>query len=102
MSTSRINAAKFAREGHKVHVIIATDGKDGTRVTKIPAGDLLGNLRKKESECACKKLGIQPPYFCLLTGLTPSMAFAHTSMDARCCSLHSKKVWPLSMPTSLE
>lgn len=55
--------AKFARQGHKVHVIIATDGKDGTRVTKVPAGDLLGNLRKKESECACKKLGIQPPIF---------------------------------------
>lgn len=55
--------ARFARQGHKVQVIIATDGKDGTRVTKVPAGDLLGGLRRKESECACKKLGIQPPIF---------------------------------------
>jgi hypothetical protein len=28
--------AKYARQGSKVYVIIATDGKYGTRVTKIP------------------------------------------------------------------
>ena len=55
--------AMHARLGHKVHVIIATDGKDGTRVTKIPAGDSLGNVRKQESICACKTLGIEPPIF---------------------------------------
>lgn len=54
---------KYARLGYKVQLIIATDGKDGTRVTKIPAGDSLGNLRKEESRCACKIMGVQPPIF---------------------------------------
>ena len=31
--------AKYSRQGHNVYIIITTDGKDGTRVTKIPAGD---------------------------------------------------------------
>ena len=30
---------KYARLGYKVQLIIATDGKYGTRVTKIPEGD---------------------------------------------------------------
>jgi N-acetylglucosamine malate deacetylase 2 len=54
---------KYARLGNKVFIIIATDGKDGTRVTKIPAGDSLGTLRKAESVCGCKTLGIEPPIF---------------------------------------
>ena len=54
---------KYVRLGYKVQLIIATDGKDGTRVTKIPAGDSLGNLRKDESRCACKIMGIPDPVF---------------------------------------
>ena len=54
---------KYARLGNKVFIIIATDGKDGTRVTKIPAGDSLGMLRRKESICGCKTLGLEPPIF---------------------------------------
>src|SRR5687767_15067955 len=54
---------KYARMGNRVFVIIATDGKDGTRVTNIPAGDSLGNLRKKETICACKTLGLESPIF---------------------------------------
>lgn len=54
---------KYARSGNKVFVIIATDGKDGTRVTKIPAGDSLGMLRRAESVCGCKALGTEPPIF---------------------------------------
>lgn len=54
---------KYARLGNKVFVIIATNGKDGTRVTKIPAGDSLGILRQKESICGCKTLGAEPPIF---------------------------------------
>ncbi len=54
---------KYVRLGYKVQLIIATDGKDGTRVTKIPAGDTLGNLRKEESRCACKIMGIPDPVF---------------------------------------
>jgi N-acetylglucosamine malate deacetylase 2 len=55
--------AKYARLGHQVYIIIATDGKDGTRVTSIPAGDSLGMLRQQESICACEKLGVNPPIF---------------------------------------
>lgn len=54
---------KYARMGNKVVVIIATDGKGGTRVTKIPEGDSLGAIRRKESACGCKALGIEPPVF---------------------------------------
>jgi len=54
---------KYARLGNKVIVMIATDGKDGTRITKIPCGDSLGNLRKSETKCACEKMGIEPPIF---------------------------------------
>jgi len=55
--------AKLARQGHKVQVVIATDGKDGTRVSSVPAGDALGALRRRESACACKQLGVEPPIF---------------------------------------
>jgi LmbE family N-acetylglucosaminyl deacetylase len=54
---------KHREMGYKVQLLIATDGKDGTRVTKIPAGDSLGNIRKEESRCACNILGIQEPIF---------------------------------------
>ena len=54
---------KYVGLGYNVQLIIATDGKDGTRVTKIPAGDSLGNLRKEESRCACKIMGIPDPVF---------------------------------------
>lgn len=55
--------AKYTRLGHDVYIIIATDGKDGTRVTEIPAGDSLGMLRQNETICACEKLGINPPIY---------------------------------------
>jgi pimeloyl-ACP methyl ester carboxylesterase/LmbE family N-acetylglucosaminyl deacetylase len=54
---------KYARLGHKVVVMIATNGKGGTRVTSIPEGDSLGKIRQQESICACKKMGIEPPVF---------------------------------------
>ena len=54
---------KYRKLGYKVQLIIATDGKDGTRVTKIPAGDSLGMLRKEETRCACKVIGVEPPIF---------------------------------------
>lgn len=55
--------AKYSRLGHNVYVIIATDGKDGTRVTNIPSGDSLGLIRQQESVCACEKLNINPPIY---------------------------------------
>ena len=54
---------KYVELGYNVELIIATDGKDGTRVTKIPAGDSLGTLRKEETRCACKIMGIAQPIF---------------------------------------
>jgi LmbE family N-acetylglucosaminyl deacetylase len=54
---------KYAKLGYKVQLIIATDGKYGTRVTKIPEGDSLGNLRKEETRCACEIMGIESPIF---------------------------------------
>lgn len=54
---------KYARLGNKVFVMIATDGKYGTRVTSIPEGDSLAVVRKRESTCACEKMGIEPPIF---------------------------------------
>lgn len=54
---------KYAELGYNVQLIIATDGKDGTRVTKIPAGDSLGALRKEETKCACKIMNIAEPIF---------------------------------------
>lgn len=54
---------KYGRLGNKVFIIVATDGKGGTRVTKIPEGDSLGVLRRTESICGCKTLGIEPPIF---------------------------------------
>ena len=54
---------KYAELGYNVQLIIATNGKDGTRVTKIPAGDSLGNIRKEETRCACKIMGISEPMF---------------------------------------
>ena len=55
--------AGLARRGHAVEVLIATDGKYGTRLPGVVAGDELGALRRKESECAAEKLGIPPPKF---------------------------------------
>ena len=55
--------AKYSRLGHNVYIIIATDGKDGTRVTKIPAGDSLGGIRQQETICACEKLKINAPIY---------------------------------------
>lgn len=52
---------KFAEE-HKVYVIIATDGKGGTRLTNI-GEDSLGKVRQAESICSFQKLGIEPPIF---------------------------------------
>ena len=52
---------KFAKE-NKVYVIIATDGKGGTRLTGIE-GDSLGKVRQAESICSFQKLGIEPPIF---------------------------------------
>jgi LmbE family N-acetylglucosaminyl deacetylase len=54
--------AKYAAEGVKVYLAIATDGRLGiTEHAKIPAGDSLATTRTQELICAAEKLGIEPP-----------------------------------------
>jgi LmbE family N-acetylglucosaminyl deacetylase len=54
--------AKYAREGVRVHLAIATDGRFGVRdFARIPAGDALAQARVLEARCAAEKLGIEPP-----------------------------------------
>ena len=56
--------ARYAREGHRVHLVVATDGRKGvTQHAGIPAGDSLVLIRKAETECAARELGIQAPIF---------------------------------------
>jgi LmbE family N-acetylglucosaminyl deacetylase len=54
--------AKYAAEGVKVYLAIATDGRLGvTEHAKIPAGDSLATVRAEELKCAAMQLGIEPP-----------------------------------------
>ncbi|MGH7475983.1 MAG: PIG-L deacetylase family protein [Longimicrobiales bacterium] len=59
--------ARYARAGHAVYLVIATDGGKGVREhAGIPAGDSLAHARAQEARCAAEELGIQAP---LLLGL---------------------------------
>jgi LmbE family N-acetylglucosaminyl deacetylase len=54
--------ARYAREGHDVYLVIATDGRKGVREhAGIPAGDSLAQVRAGEARCAARELGIHPP-----------------------------------------
>ncbi len=54
--------AKYAAEGVKVYLAIATDGRLGvTDHAKIPAGDSLASVRTQELICAATQLGIESP-----------------------------------------
>ncbi len=53
--------AKYAREGAKVQVVTATDGRYGTGQTDLKPGDELIALRKDELNCAASNLGIEEP-----------------------------------------
>jgi LmbE family N-acetylglucosaminyl deacetylase len=59
--------ARYAREGHDVYLLIATDGRKGVREhAGVPAGDSLAHVRAEEARCAAEELGIHPP---ILSGL---------------------------------
>lgn len=52
--------SKLAREGRETHLIIATDGSQGTRdYAHIPAGAALAAARTKEATCAANRLGVR-------------------------------------------
>jgi len=54
--------ARYAREGAKVYLAIATKGEKGTNEhAGIPAGEPLARVRREEIACACKQLGIETP-----------------------------------------
>jgi LmbE family N-acetylglucosaminyl deacetylase len=54
--------ARAAREGVKVYVVIATDGRRGvSRHAGIPAGDSLATVRAAEARCSASTLGARPP-----------------------------------------
>jgi LmbE family N-acetylglucosaminyl deacetylase len=54
--------ARYAREGVRVVLAIATDGQKGVRAhAGIAAGQALATARAAEARCACERLGIQSP-----------------------------------------
>ena len=54
--------ARYAREGVRVVLAIATDGQKGVRThAGIAAGEPLATARAAEARCACERLGIPPP-----------------------------------------
>ena len=54
--------ARYAREGVRVFLVIATDGRRGANAhARIPAGDSLAKVRAAEARCSARALGLQPP-----------------------------------------
>lgn len=53
--------ARYAREGARVHLVIATDGAQGGMHTSIPRGPELARVRSEEVRCAADALGTHPP-----------------------------------------
>ena len=54
--------ARAARDGAKVYMVIATDGRRGvSRHAGIPGGDSLATVRAGEARCSAAALGAQPP-----------------------------------------
>ena len=55
--------AKYAAEGHTVHIVYTTSGQDGNANTPLPKGEELGRVREGEARCASKALGVDEPIF---------------------------------------
>lgn len=54
--------ARAARDGAKVYLVVATDGRKGvSRHAGIPGGDSLATVRAGEARCSAAALGVQPP-----------------------------------------
>lgn len=53
--------ARYAREGVRVYLVIATDGAQGGAHTSIPRGAELARVRGEEARCAADALGIHAP-----------------------------------------
>ena len=72
--------ARYAREGARVYVVIATDGAQGGSHTSIPRGPELARVRNEEARCSTDALGIHPP---ILLGFPDAQLGAHTDDPAR-------------------
>ena len=54
--------SRYARDGARVVLVIATDGRRGAAEwTGVPAGDSLAAVRANEARCSARALGIEPP-----------------------------------------
>ena len=54
--------AHYARNGTRVVVVVATDGRMGVAPhAHIPAGDSLAKVRADEARCSARQLGARPP-----------------------------------------
>jgi LmbE family N-acetylglucosaminyl deacetylase len=53
--------ARYAHEGHPVHLVSITSGQKGAAHAKLPPGDRLGAIREEELRCAAKHLGVLDP-----------------------------------------
>ena len=54
--------ARAARDGAKVFLVVATDGRRGvSQHAGIPGGDSLATVRAAEARCSAAALGAQPP-----------------------------------------
>jgi len=54
--------AKYAAEGARVYLAVATDGSLGvTEHAALPAGAEIATVRARELQCAAERLGLQPP-----------------------------------------
>lgn len=54
--------AKYAAEGARVYLAVATDGSLGvTEHAGLPAGEQIAAARTSELQCAAERLGLQPP-----------------------------------------
>jgi LmbE family N-acetylglucosaminyl deacetylase len=69
--------ARYAREGARVYLVIATDGSQGGAHTAIPRGPELAQARAGEARCATDALNIQPP---ILLGF-PDAELGHYAGD---------------------
>lgn len=71
--------SRYAREGHAVYLVIATDGSKGVRdFSGVPAGDSLARVRAGEARCAARQLGIHPP---ILLGLVDAELASFGSLE---------------------
>ncbi|MDP9267963.1 MAG: PIG-L family deacetylase [Acidobacteriota bacterium] len=79
--------AAYARQGVKVYLVVATDGRMGIMPhAGIPAGDQLAKVRAGEVQCAAKELGIEPPILiglpdAGLAAIKPAVAYPGEPLD---------------------